>query len=275
MTHISLFSGVGGIDLAAEWAGFTTIAQVERDSYCQRVLERHWPGVHRVEDIRDFPDREYGAVTLVSGGPPCQPASTAGKRRGTEDDRWLWPEFARVVDQLLPAWVLAENPLGILSLENGLAIKEWFACLEAQGYTWLPPLVYPIAAFGADHRRYRVFFVAHLDGECLRNESRRSRGQSRQDQAIVTNHSKITTNPDCQRRAVLQGGGATARAPRGATPKPCSWWDTRSRLLRMVHGVRGRMDGHRIRMLGNSCSPQQVYPILKAIAETENPSMYE
>jgi len=369
VTHVELFAGTGGISIAAEWAGFRTVAQVERDPYCLKVLEKHWPGVHRCREIRDFPDQDYGAVTLVSGGPPCQPASTAGKRGGREDDRWLWPEFARIVECLLPAWVLAENPLGILSLENGLAIEEWIARLEAKDYAFLPPLVYPIAALGADHRRYRVFFVAHIDndgfdrqkkdaskpsgdkqkdglsernvvahldgigrGQCGRTEcesldaeqdsknAAHSDGQflrhqsggksraSRQDTAIATNNCEVAADVDgkhsdvsgygtsevCGERsnaAQIQrseitshpssggwiegdknAGGCGEREnteKAGSGPAYCSWWDTRSRLLRMVHGVRRRMDGRRIKALGNSCSPQQVYPILQAIAEVE------
>jgi len=335
VTHVELFAGIGGISIAAEWAGFRTVAQVERDPYCQRVLEKHWPGVHRCREIRDFPDQDYGAVTLVSGGPPCQPASTAGKRGGREDDRWLWPEFARIVECLLPAWVLAENPLGILSLENGLAIEEWITRLEAKDYAFLPPLVYPIAALGADHRRYRVFFVAHLDRirrrqrgwterksldaeqnceinahsdgsrfarPCLaESEKRRTEPDDSGIREVATDvdgkHSDVSrygTSEVCGERsdaAQIQrseitthpsGGGwierdqnARGRGKREKTKKArsglayCCWWDTRSRFLRMVHGVRRRMDGRRIKALGNSCSPQQIYPILQAIAEVE------
>jgi len=335
VTHVSLFSGIGGIDIAAEWAGFETIAQVEKDPCCIQILEKHWPGVHRIKDIRDFPDQDYGAVTLVSGGPPCQPSSTAGKRGGREDDRWLWPEFARIVERLLPAWVLAENPLGILSLENGLAIEEWIARLEAKDYAFLPPLVYPIAALGADHRRYRVFFVAHIDNDGFdrqKKDASKPSGDKQKDglsERNVVAHldgigrrrrrrpefilpdaeqgSKTIANPESRRREAISisaGPGAerqgttdaaricqtdadlaSARQQEGICQKSreiwnggwrqesgrrsCLWWDTRSHLLRMVHGVRRRMDGRRIKALGNACSPQQVYPILQAIAEVE------
>ena len=270
ITHVSLFSGIGGIDLAAEWAGFETVLQVEKDPYCLKVLAKHWPDVKRIERIEDVTTESVDRpVTLVSGGPPCQPASTAGKRRGRSDDRWLWPEFARVVECLLPSWVLAENPLGILSLENGLAIEKWIARLEIAGYAFLSSLVYPLAAFGADHRRYRVFFVAHLDGIISKGEQ----------VSIVKGSISAKSSRDCQKPITahldgaglqnIQGGKNTAGTYRNRAFNNCCWWDTRSRLLRMVHGVRGRMDGRRIRALGNSCSPQQVYPILRAIADIE------
>ncbi len=298
-THVSLFSGIGGIDLAAEWAGFETILQVENDSFCQKVLRKHWPNVKRIERIEDVTEESVDKpVTLISGGPPCQPSSTAGKRRGREDDRWLWPEFARVVECFLPSWVLAENPLGILSLEGSMAIEEWFACLETKNYTFFPPLVYPIAAFGADHRRYRVFFVAHLDGVISkRKQVSIFRGgisaKSARDSQITTNlksgrlkelsipegswaEGQRTSDTDriCEAHADANGKrSSTQRASGNAAKvtriKSCAQWDTRSRLLRMVHGIRGRMDGRRIKALGNSCSPQQAYPILKAIADIE------
>ncbi len=135
MTHVSLFTGVGGIDLAADWAGFKTILQVEKDPYCQKVLRKHWPNVKRIEDIRDVKaDSVNEPVTLISGGPPCQPVSVAGKRRGTGDDRWLWPEMLRVIREIKPQWVLAENVPGIISLESGMVFENLLVDLENEGY---------------------------------------------------------------------------------------------------------------------------------------------
>ena len=163
MTHVSLFSGVGGIDLAAEWAGFETVLQVEIDPYCKRVLEKHWPDVKRIEDIRDVKaDSVNEPITLVSGGFPCQPFSVAGKRRGTKDDRWFWPEMRRVIQEIAPAWVLAENVPGILSLQSGFLFNAMLIDLEAAGYETWTGLI-PAAGVGAPHLRYRVFIVAHSE----------------------------------------------------------------------------------------------------------------
>ena len=132
LTHLSLFTGIGGIDLAADWARFTTVGQVEIDPYCLCVLEKHWPGIPRWEDVRDVTARSFREKTkeraplLITGGFPCQPVSTAGKRRGTEDDRWLWPEMLRVVREFRPAWVVGENVTGII----GLALDDVLADLE-------------------------------------------------------------------------------------------------------------------------------------------------
>ncbi len=103
MTHVSLFTGIGGLDLAAEWAGFRTILQVERDPYCLRVLKKHWPGVRRITDVRDvYAESVNEPVTILSGGFPCQPFSAAGKRKGTEDDRFLWPAMLDCIRALTP-----------------------------------------------------------------------------------------------------------------------------------------------------------------------------
>jgi len=159
--HVSLFSGIGGLDLAAEWAGFKTVLFVERDPYAQRVLSKHWPKVPIIDDIRKVHNESAkGPIHLLSGGFPCQPFSHAGKRRGTEDDRYLWPEMFRVIHELAPKWVVAENVPGLLSIDGGMVFETVCLDLEGEGYEILP-LVYPAAGVGANHKRDRVFIVAH------------------------------------------------------------------------------------------------------------------
>lgn len=116
MTGLSLFSGIGGIDLAFEWAGGTVAAMVEIDAFCQKVLRKHWPDVPIFSDVREVKGADVGAVDVVYGGFPCQPFSVAGDRRGRDDVRFLWPEFSRLVRELKPRWVVGENVPGILSL---------------------------------------------------------------------------------------------------------------------------------------------------------------
>ena len=121
MTHVSLFTGIGGLDLAAEWAGFRTVLQVEREPFALDVLAKHWPDVPRITDVREVhADERWSEPTVVSGGFPCQPFSSAGQRRGAGDDRYLWPELLRIVEELRPAWVIGENVSGLLSIDEGM-----------------------------------------------------------------------------------------------------------------------------------------------------------
>lgn len=164
LTHLSLFSGIGGLDLAAEWAGFSSVGQCEFADYPTKILERHWPDVPRWRDIRtltgaDFYERTgLRTVDIISGGFPCQPFSTAGKQRGEEDDRYLWPEMVRVIAELRPAWVIGENVAGIINM----ALDKVLSDLEGQGYTTRTFLI-PAAGVNAPHQRYRTAIVAYAD----------------------------------------------------------------------------------------------------------------
>lgn len=169
LTHVSLFSGVGGLDLAAEWAGFTTLAFCERDSYCQQVLRKHWPDVPIFDDVREVTAdalREAGIdrVDLLSGGFPCQPFSFAGQRRGADDERHLWPEMCRIIREVRPRWVLAENVRGLLSIDSGRTFGAILRDLASLGYRvgWC---VYGARDVGAPHKRERVFIVAYATGK--------------------------------------------------------------------------------------------------------------
>ena len=168
MTHLSLFSGIGGLDLAAEMAGFVTVGQCEWADYPTKVLERHWPDVPRWRDIRTLNAESFyektglRTVDVISGGFPCQPFSRAGKRGGTGDDRYLWPEMCRVIRELRPAWVIGENVPGLVDL----ALDQVLADLEGIGYE-SQSFIVPACGVDAPHLRYRVAIVANAHGDKL------------------------------------------------------------------------------------------------------------
>lgn len=188
-THLSLFSGIGGLDIAAEMAGFRTVGQCEWADYPTKVLEKHWPDVPRWRDIRTLTGGSFyertglRTVDVVSGGFPCQPFSVAGKRRSKEDDRYLWPEMLRVVQELRPAWVVGENVAGIVNM----ALDEVLSDLESIGYA-CQAFIIPACAVDAAHRRDRCAIIAH--GDSVRCNLRRH-----QRERVYRNTTRDETDP--------------------------------------------------------------------------------
>lgn len=268
MTGLSLFSGIGGLDLAFEWAGGTVAAMVEIEPFCQSVLKNHWPDVPIFGDVRKVTGADVGTVDVIYGGFPCQPFSVAGDRRGRDDDRFLWPEFSRLVRELEPGWVVGENVPGILSL----AADDVCADLESAGYEvgiW----DFEAAAVGAPHRRERVFFVAHAgrgmrEGRavertvCGKSEVREAVSSERSGSAFVAHANGAGEE---LRRAECCGRGEPEPGMGGIAARLSPWmdgsWD--SVVPRTARGVPDRVA--RLRALGNAVVPQQAYPIFRAI----------
>lgn len=160
MKHGSLFSGIGGFDLAAEWMGWENVFHCEKNEFCQRVLRYYWPNAISYEDVTQTDFTRYsGQIDILTGGFPCQPYSTAGKRKGKEDDRHLWPAMLRAIREISPRYVVGENVRGLLSWNGGLVFHEVQSDLEAEGYDVLPFLL-PAASVNAPHERYRIWFIA-------------------------------------------------------------------------------------------------------------------
>lgn len=268
MTHGSLFTGIGGFDLAAQWMGWTNLFQVEIDPFCNKILENNFPDAIRHTDICTFDGTPFrGRVDVVSGGFPCQPYSVAGQRRGAADDRALWPEMLRVLREIQPTWVLCENVAGIVPM----ALDSVCADLESIGYT-CQAFVVPACAIGASHRRDRVWIVAHSDRERQQQPRR--------------------TVPEVRRRTQYGSAEAAAHANCARCPKPdvssepkrqvfdpglpafAIWQpaDT-SHIVRTAYGLPGRVHSRaaRIRALGNSIVPQLAFEFFKIIHLTNTP----
>ena len=229
-TNIDLFSGIGGFSLAAESVGWRTVVFCEKDRYCQRILGRHWSDVPVIGDIRDFDPGEYRGASLLTGGFPCQPFSQAnGKRRkGTDDDRFLWPEMRRVIKGVRPDFILAENVVGIINM----ALDEVLSDLESIGYS-TGPVVIPAASLNAHHRRDRVFIIA-----------------------ADTERSERRNEPH---------GGASGRV--GWEPQPFSWDIPSDEALCDLRGMDdgAAYTSHRVDTIRNAVVPAIPFQILKLI----------
>jgi DNA (cytosine-5)-methyltransferase 1 len=173
MTHGSLFSGIGGFDLAAEWMGWENKFHCEWNEFGQKVLYHYWPDAEQFTDIKKSNFTKYAnRIDILTGGFPCQPYSQAGKRLGKEDDRHLWPEMLRAIREIQPRWVVGENVRGLTNWNGGVVFDEVQADLEAEGYE-ITPFLLPACAVNAPHRRDRIWFVAKNSSSngCLCRES--------------------------------------------------------------------------------------------------------
>jgi DNA (cytosine-5)-methyltransferase 1 len=340
MVLVDLFSGIGGFSLAAEWAGIQPVLQVEIDPWCQKVLAKHWPHVRRIADVREVtaeivadaiskpklgqteqadPGRIRGEARMVaedsgdcgarpiilSGGFPCQPFSLAGKRRGKEDDRHLWPEMFRIVQECKPDWVVGENVAGFVNM----ALDDCAADLERVGYeVW--PLVVPACAVNAPHRRDRCWIVAHAsDQRPSRTEGEPQHGNAvefvgdggAEEDAANSNPTGLAHRAGERRRESAPGGtwlrgtGGYGAVPDREQGSPgYAERPTQSCLCRVADGLPAGLDGfvgqwdngewpgvprvatgikdcvNRLKGLGNAIVPQVAYEIFKAIAEIEH-----
>lgn len=286
LTHLSLFSGIGGLDLAAEWAGFTTVGQCEFADYPTKVLEKHWPDVSRWRDVRTLTKESFyertglRAVDVISGGFPCQPFSVAGKQKGKGDDRYLWPEMLRVITELRPRCVVGENVPGIIKIAAGQVVKD----LERAGYH-VVVFNFEAAAVGAWNRRSRVFFtgladVADTDGGWLHDSIRKEDQPARSRENDIYEQSGRTwggeqsagarVSPDERAVADALRIQRTGDARRGEWQELADGrcWAAEPDVGRVAHGVPARVD--RLKCLGNAVVPQQAYPIFKALMEELN-----
>jgi DNA (cytosine-5)-methyltransferase 1 len=271
----SLFSGIGGMDLGLQTAGGYEITwQVEKDPWCRRVLAKHWPDVPRYEDVTTLTGEELAPVDLVCGGFPCQPVSYAGKQKGTDDDRWLWPHFARLLGILRPPFALLENVPGLFTANGGHAFGEVIGDLADLGYDceWS---VLSAADVGAPHLRKRVWIIgimAHAHGERWRVRRNRQRDRDadqalgRGEEVADADRTGLEGRKLLPQRATERTAGETGLDDRRIFAGPIrGTWEPEPDVGRVAHGVPQRVD--RLRGLGNSVVPQVVTWIGKQIQE--------
>ena len=173
---LDLFSGIGGFSLGLEsTGGFETITFVEKDDFCQKVLKKHWPNINIEGDIRNVKGEKYEA-DIITGGFPCQPFSVAGKRKGTDDDRYLWDETIRVIRECKPRWFIGENVEGLININNGVVLRQVQTDLEKEGFE-VQCLIIPASGIGAWHQRKRIWIMAYSNSNGHRNKIGRSNGE--------------------------------------------------------------------------------------------------
>jgi len=241
--YVSLFSGIGGIDLGLDSAGWQCVAQVEKDAYCRRVLARHWPGVDRHDDVRTFPawwgKQTRPDVDLVAAGFPCQPFSKFGLMKGVEDERWGWPWTLAAVRHLRPRYVLLENVAGLL--RDTEAFSTILADLHVVGFDAQWSTV-SACSVGAPHARERLFVVAYASGG------------------------------DEPMQMPVPGGVSQGRSGIGATggaDGPFSGWLPEPEVGRVANGIPRRLVRRPLEALGNAVVPRVAELIGRMIIEGE------
>jgi DNA (cytosine-5)-methyltransferase 1 len=251
MKMLSLFSGIGGIDLAAELAGIETVAFCEINEYCQKVLKKQWPDVPIYSDIRDLRGEQIGTVDIVAGGFPCQPYSIAGKRQGKNDDRHLWPELFRIISELRPSWVVGENVGNFVNMELENALLD----LESIGYT-TQAFIIPACSIEAKHERERVFIIANINSE-------------RCNRSIITNGKhEVPNNQEWSIAENIRDWSGWQHWIR-ETFQNGHWTEDNTNICGMVDGISKKLDQSRLKALGNAVVPRQIYPIFKTIVDIE------
>jgi DNA (cytosine-5)-methyltransferase 1 len=279
LKHIGLFEGIGGFSLAARWMGWKTIAWCEWNDYCQKILKQHFKEAQGHGDITKTDFTIYrGNCDILTGGFPCQPYSMAGKRKGKEDERHLWPEMLRAIREIQPRWVIGENVHGLINWNRGLVFHEVQAELEAEGYeVW--PYVLPACAINAIHRRDRVWFVAYSNkcttrppgksdrafknGSKNNDEPKEWREQTEQ-HIGCSNVLRDDTNTECRRQQERRGQTVSEI---GNYYFQSRWPQIEPLLRRGDDGLSNWVD--RVKALGNAIVPQMAVQLFRVIALME------
>ena len=295
MTHGSLFSGIGGFDLAAQWMGWENVFHCEWNPFGQRVLKHYWPNADSHHDITKTNFEQYAnRIDILTGGFPCQPYSSAGKRKGKEDERHLWPEMLRTIREVAPRYVVGENVLGLTNWDGGIVFDEVHTDLELAGYE-VAAVVIPAAAVNAPHGRDRVWFVARrVATNAMRgsdgndsgsvvgtpSEVRRGTSVNVSDQLCGVG---VATDASGERQERWNGQSiGQVPAPHGVEKfgQPTKWetFPTKPAVCSGNDGVPDQLDGitfskwrhESLKAYGNAIVPQVALQIFKVIQRIEN-----
>jgi DNA (cytosine-5)-methyltransferase 1 len=299
---LDLFSGIGGFSLGLESTGFfETIAFVEKDKFCRKVLKKNFNNIPIEEDIRNVKGSNY-AADIITGGFPCQPFSVAGKRKGTDDDRYLWDETIRVVAECKPRWFIGENVEGLININNGLVLRQVQTDLEDQGFQ-VQCIIVPAAGIGAFHQRKRIWIIGFNATNSNNNGSYRSQRDAtkqscnKQEDRLSFRDVIFKDVPNSDSR--LRGGRGTEFQSRddgqwgfyskeeeqarndirskvigcdAVSEQNKTWWEAQSKLCGVPNGISYELDkdrSNRIKSLGNSIVPQIARQLGLSIMEAE------
>ena len=281
MIHASLFSGIGGFDLAAEWMGWENLFHCEWNPFGQQVLKHHFPNSISYNDITktDF-SIHRGQVDILTGGFPCQPYSSAGKRLGKADERHLFPHMLRCIKEVQPRWIIGENVRGLVSWNGGMVFNEVYDDLEREGYE-VQSFLIPAAGVNAPHQRYRIWFVAYSNSNGGGHLCRQKQKCTFETFPKYSNTclSRITSNSNLSRcEDERKQSKSTTQNTR--IINSCSRWikfPSKSALCGGDDGLPTKLDGitfskwknQSIKAYGNAIVPQVAHQLFKTIEEFE------
>ena len=282
---LDLFSGIGGFSLGFEkTGGFETIAFCEKDKFCQKVLAKHWNNIKIYDEIRNLKSIQADVIT---GGFPCQPFSVAGKRKGTDDDRYLWDETIRVIAETKPKWFVGENVEGIVNIQEGKVLQQIQKDLETENFQ-VQCLIIPASGVGAWHQRKRVWIIGYSEHNGSftseikrRNSEVNERSSQRKNETLQSertngsrnNEDVSNSNSRFKKRENDEIQSRWNTSTNGSSAKSKTWWQTQSKLCGVPDGISYELDkdrSNRIKALGNSIVPEIAYEIAKAILVAEN-----
>ena len=277
LTLGGLFEGIGGFPLAAQWAGIKPVWSNEIDPYACRVLRKNFKHEIIEDDIKNLGKHNLIPTDIISGGFPCQPFSTAGKRRGKEDNRYLWPQMFRIIQELRPTYVIGENVPGIITMENGKILDRIFSDLESEGYT-VETFIIPACGVEAWHRRERIWIVSYRDnsntphtnttGSGLHRSKEQQQGEAELQHEQKRDSKGLGKDVSNSDGKGLQRSRYELREQKTKSKSGIElggWWATEPDVGRVAHGVPNRMD--RIKGLGNSIVPQIALEIFMHIKQ--------